>query len=151
MPIKFVNLEIQTDITFQQIPHIRKTKADHSPKQKLTEEKKVTVNVVWDLIPPDISCSAPSSIYRIVTRYRFQICSPSLCKEIRTKTIEDLKKESNKHRMAGPRLFAAALFGANILCFLLTHTQSPNPKQVNCQRAPNWRRNDLCRKHTATK
>ena len=51
--------------------------------------------------------------------------------------------------------FCAALFGANILCFLLTLTQSPNPnpnpKYVNCQRAPNWRWNDLCRKRTATK
>ena len=29
--------------------------------------------------------------------------------------------------MKGPRLFGAALFGAIILCFLLTLTQSPNP------------------------
>ena len=50
--------------------------------------------------------------------------------------------------------FSAPIFGA-FYYFLLTLTQSPNPnrnpKQVNCQIEPNWRRNDPCRKRPATK
>ena len=57
------------------------------------------VNVVWNRILPNISCSAPFSIHRIATRYRFQFYGLSLYQEIGKTAIEDLEKETSKHKM----------------------------------------------------
>ena len=38
-------------------------------------------------------------MYGIATRYRFQFCRLSLYQEIGKKAIENLEKESRKHRM----------------------------------------------------
>ena len=55
--------------------------------------------MVWNLISSNISCSAPFSIYRITIRNRFQFCGLILYQVIKKKAIEDLEKESSKHRM----------------------------------------------------
>ena len=55
-------------------------------------EKKVIVTVVWHLIPPNILCNAPFSIFRIAAGNRFQVCSLSFYQEIGKKAIEDLEK-----------------------------------------------------------
>ena len=77
-----------------------KQKAHRSTKQNLIKEKKVIAAMVWNLTPPNISCSAPFSIYRIATtgRYRFQFCGLSLYQEIGKKAIEDQEKESTKQK-----------------------------------------------------
>ena len=71
-----------------------KQKAHRSTKQYLIKEKKVIATMVWNLILPNISCSAPFSIYRIATtgRYRFQFCGLSLYQEIGKKQLKIRKK-----------------------------------------------------------
>ena len=78
--------------------HLKKTKSRPQHKNNNCQKtKKVIVTVVWNLIPPNISCCASFFIYRIATKYTFQFCDLSLYQEI-GKKIKHLEKKSNKHR-----------------------------------------------------